>query len=415
MNRRVRTRTHGGVGSRRLTPPLTRSHLAAWPGRQRFPLLIFKRFARAKCLFVSFSPLEPDVFFTASVMKMKRLEVPSYHQFFSPLVRYPPEAFSPSHHQEPFEDFCDCLAFKKTSSILLIIQMIFALVFLVLKPTQTHHNWRIEKMPTAPIKFLDQSSLKICFTDKLVTAYGGFSVLAKLFEKIKLRGSLEKIIPFAEISPNGTGGYAKILRFALTVIAGGSRFTHSAFLGDSIEIYQETFGVRRIPRSVSALTRFFLRFSSWQVVERFSDGLWSYVFAQIIPFGLIREDHLTFDSTVITRHGTQQGSKVGYNPQKRGRPSHHPILAFLNRSKYIVNLWNRSGNTSSGNGIVEFVKQTTSRLGGRIKILGCLADSGFYDIGFIQYLADNSAYLKMTNVIQIIATDFMSPQKWSRR
>ncbi len=293
--------------------------------------------------------------------------------------------------------------------------MIFALVFLVLKPTQTHHNWRIEKMPTAPIKFLDQSSLKICFTDKLVTAYGGFSVLAKLFEKIKLRGSLEKIIPFAEISPNGTGGYAKILRFALTVIAGGSRFTHSAFLGDSIEIYQETFGVRRIPRSVSALTRFFLRFSSWQVVERFSDGLWSYVFAQIIPFGLIREDHLTFDSTVITRHGTQQGSKVGYNPQKRGRPSHHPILAFLNRSKYIVNLWNRSGNTSSGNGIVEFVKQTTSRLGGRIKILGCLADSGFYDIGFIQYLADNSAYLKMTNVIQIIATDFMSPQKWSRR
>jgi hypothetical protein len=48
-------------------------------------------------------------------------------------------------------------------------------------------------------------------------------------------------------------------------------------------------------------------------------------------------------------------------------------------------VWNRSGNTGSGNGCVEFAKETLARLGDRVKLLGCLADSGFYRIELIQY------------------------------
>jgi len=36
---------------------------------------------------------------------------------------------------------------------------------------------------------------------------------------------------------------------------------------------------------------------------------------------------LDWDSTVQTRYGQQQGSEVGYNPHKRGRASHHPLMA----------------------------------------------------------------------------------------
>jgi hypothetical protein len=53
-----------------------------------------------------------------------------------------------------------------------------------------------------------------------------------------------------------------------------------------------------------------------------------------------REDWLTFDSTVLIRYGEQDGAKKGYNPKKDGRPSHHPLIAFLNKRKYVVHLWN---------------------------------------------------------------------------
>ena len=33
-----------------------------------------------------------------------------------------------------------------------------------------------------------------------------------------------------------------------------------------------------------------------------------------------------FDSTVITRDGRQEGSAKGYNPNRKGRNSHHPLM-----------------------------------------------------------------------------------------
>ena len=40
------------------------------------------------------------------------------------------------------------------------------------------------------IKFLKKSNIELNFTDKKITSYGGFSLLAKLFEKIELKESL---------------------------------------------------------------------------------------------------------------------------------------------------------------------------------------------------------------------------------
>ena len=39
---------------------------------------------------------------------------------------------------------------------------------------------------------------------------------------------------------------------------------------------------------------------------------------------------LVLDSTVAVRYGAKEvGAEKGYNPQKRGRPSHHPLIATL--------------------------------------------------------------------------------------
>ncbi len=105
---------------------------------------------------------------------------------------------------------------------------------------------------------------------------------------------------------------------------------------------------------------------------------------------------MSLDSTVITRYGEQDGAKKGYNPNKRGRPSHHPLLAFLNESKVVLNLWNRSGNTSSANNIIEFFECCYQRIVSLIKIKGVLADSGFYMESFIEAIESKGLFYVIT-------------------
>src|SRR5207247_9391437 len=132
------------------------------------------------------------------------------------------------------------------------------------------------------IKFLEKSSVKLNFTKKLMTPYGGVALLAKLFEKLELKEHLEEIFPVVETSPNGTGIYAKVLRFGLTVLAGGKRFSHGLFLAGSEPVHAALFGVKRLPSSSSALTRLFRCISSWQKSAALAEGLWQYQFEWVI-------------------------------------------------------------------------------------------------------------------------------------
>lgn len=246
-------------------------------------------------------------------------------------------------------------------------------------------------MQTKSIKFLENSNIEMSFTEKMMTSYGGFSLLAKLFEKLELKENLEDIFPVIENSPNSKGVYSKLLKFGLTVIAGGKRFAHSVFLGDSDKIFTEIFGLEKMVRSSTAITRMFNKILDMGISSCFSSKLWNYIDDRIIPFNRIKEDYINFDSKVITRYGNQDGASVGYNSKKRGRKSHSPQLAFMNESKYIVNFWNRDGSSSSGNGITEFLKETLDRIEGKIKVKGCIGDTGFYQLKLIQYLEKSSS------------------------
>lgn len=262
---------------------------------------------------------------------------------------------------------------------------------------------------------LEKSKVKLQTTTKSITSYGGLYILAKLFEKIKFKENIEKIIPFCETSNNSKGVFSKILLLCLTTMVGGVRFSHSLFLGDSQEIYQKLFDVEEMPKSISSITRFFSKFSTLKINQIFSENLWNYTFEKIIPFGKIKEDYLTFDSTVITRYGNQEGAKKGYNPKKPGRKSHHPLIAFLNRSKYLVNIWNRPGNTHSSSNIINFIKKTMGRLKDKIKIIGVLADSGFYDINLIKYLEENSMkYVISAPMSRTLQRQIGSLTKWEK-
>lgn len=96
---------------------------------------------------------------------------------------------------------------------------------------------------------------------------------------------------------------------------------------------------------------------------------------------------LDMDSTVITRHGQQQGAARGYNPNKRGRLSHHPLLAFVTEARLVANFWLRPGDAHSANNVLQFIESTLHHLGS--KAVGLLrADSGFFDQAVLKLLED---------------------------
>jgi ABC-type microcin C transport system permease subunit YejB len=78
---------------------------------------------------------------------------------------------------------------------------------------------------------IEINKVGVKFTGKKITAYGGFSLLAAFFERIKLRELLEEVIPVKEISPNSVGIYSKLLAYILMIYAGGNRFSHLLYLG----------------------------------------------------------------------------------------------------------------------------------------------------------------------------------------
>ncbi len=260
---------------------------------------------------------------------------------------------------------------------------------------------------------IEINKVGIEFTGKKITAYGGFSLLAAFFTKIKLRELLEEVIPVKESSPNSVGMYSKILAYTLVIYAGGNRFSHLLYLGCQ-EVLSKLFAVGRLPLASTTLTRLFRKIRKMKEVEAMSEGLWKYL-SKLIPWKEIGSDWLTFDSTVIERYGKQEGVKRGYNPKKKGRGSHSPLLAFLNKSKYVVHLWNRPGNVATWNNIIGFFESTFQKVKAFITIKGVIADSGFYLREFIELLEQRGlTYIIAARLYKPLQRKVYAQQKWQQ-
>lgn len=258
---------------------------------------------------------------------------------------------------------------------------------------------------------IEVNKVGIEFTGKEMTSYGGFSLLAMFFEKIRLKEALTKIIPVTELSPNSKGIYSKCLAYALVVYAGGNRFSHLVYLGFHATL-SKLFGVDNLPSASTTLTRLFGKIKTMKAVEEMSLGLWMFL-EGLIPWAKIIEDWLTFDSTVLERYGKQEGVKRGYNPKKKGRGSHHPLLAFLNKSKYVVHLWNRPGNATSHNNIIGFFESAYERIRRHIKVSGIITDSGFYIEEFIKLLEEKGLiYIIAVRLYQPLQRKIYGQKEW---
>lgn len=226
--------------------------------------------------------------------------------------------------------------------------------------------------------------LKIAFTDKEITPWSGMIFMKKLLDQTKI---LSKLILCDLPEQRSNRGYSPIQLitcFMVSLWCGANRFEHLE-ISRFDDVLRNIFGFKRMAGH-KAYQRYF---------SKFSIAINQKIFTKVTRwfFGQIKLDNYTLDvdSTVLTRYGDQQGAKKGYNPKKRGRNSHHPLLAFVDECKMVANFWLRSGDAYTTNNFKSFLEDTLSRLKGK-KISLLRADSGFYDKSIFDYLEDKSIH-----------------------
>ncbi len=167
--------------------------------------------------------------------------------------------------------------------------------------------------------------IRFAFTNHPITVWAGAILLRLYFELIGLRAALAPLlVPFAKTSNNQIPTVEVLLAWWYGLALGAERFEHfTRYRRDPL--LPHLLGLRRFP-SPDTLRRFFHGFSYGRTTE-VSEALMRVSLGTMRP--ILLGHTLDLDSTVFCRYGEQGGSLKGHNPIKHGRPSHHPLVAWL--------------------------------------------------------------------------------------
>ena len=219
----------------------------------------------------------------------------------------------------------------------------------------------------------------IGYTSKEITPWGGMVFLKQMMNKIGFRELVDANPDLPESKSNRGYKTSTIVEgFITSIWCGANRFMHTEVTRHDVAL-GKIFDWKEAPAQ-DTYKRFFSKFS--QVTnQKVSDYFYSWIFDNF----QFNNFTLDIDSSVMTRYGSQEGAKRGYNPAKRGRASHHPLIAFIADVKLVANMWLRSGNTSSANNFLAFLEDTLSKL--KNKTVGLIRlDSGFFNSDILDYL-----------------------------
>lgn len=219
---------------------------------------------------------------------------------------------------------------------------------------------------------LSGDGFSVSFTEREVTAWGGLALLKRMLDSMGFR---QAVVSWGLPLPGSNRGYDPVQlieQFIVSIWCGACRFAHA----ETVRMDSTLTRLFGWPQAAGhkAILRLFGRFNML-TNERVQAEAYRWLFSQI---STLKRVTLDVDSTVITRNGEQQGATRGYNPGRRGRSSHHPLLAFVAEARMVANFWLRPGNAHSANNILQFLESTLHHLGD--KVVGLLrADSGFFD------------------------------------
>ena len=151
---------------------------------------------------------------------------------------------------------------------------------------------------------------------------------------------------------------------------------------------RELVGWKRVP-DPTTFGRWLRRAGS-TLVPVLDGAIWHLVRSRWAEVGVSERVTLVLDSTVAVRYGAKQaGAEKGYNPKKRGRPSHHPLIATLAETGDLLGLRWRPGSASAAKGATEWLPVLVHRLreAGVVDITVRL-DKGFFSRAMVECLQD---------------------------
>jgi hypothetical protein len=274
-------------------------------------------------------------------------------------------------------------------------------------------------------------SLDYSFEADFLTHHGGLFLIQRFCNKLDLRRRLQRRLRAApawtDFDPVDL-----VLLCLFLLIAGVQRFNKS----DKLQydgFFLSLLGLETLPDETS-LRRFLKRLAPEAIrqIVRLHDQLRRELFALPKPRSSL-EFHL--DSVVLTLYGKQQGARLGYNPQAKGRRSYHPILCFENHGQEFWHGSLRPGDAGANTGARFFVQRILAKVPTHVarSRIRFLMDAGFFSgnlvadldqvgCGYTIVCRSYEAYHKMAEQAGFQDLDFgwgvaefrHRPQRWHR-
>ena len=247
--------------------------------------------------------------------------------------------------------------------------------------------------------------LELGFCDKNITPFGGMVLMKKMMDHLGFPALL-KSLPLPQ--PRSNRGYDPtqlMTQFMISVWCGANAYEQCEVVRFD-DVLRRIFNFEKMAGH-RAISRFFGKFDQARCDKVFDEAYRWF-------FSSLHIDYVTLDldSTVITRYGKQDGATKGYNPHKKGRASHHPLMAFVADTEMVANFWLRPGATHSSNNVEAFLENTLHKLG-LIKCGLIRADSGFSGNPFLENLEEKKQnYIIALPMMQPLQRAMASHKGW---
>lgn len=236
-------------------------------------------------------------------------------------------------------------------------------------------------MPRGP------KNLKITFTDKAQTHFGGIYFLHEFVRLLQLQDRMARAIKDAR--PRTRYSVSQmLLAIVYPVILGLERLEAAYFLRSN-GIFQYLTGLPQFPNP-STLRRFLHHAppALSEQVHRLTDRLTA---------RLLQRPHrrsrllLDLDSTSLLVYGDHEGARRAYNPRRRGAKSYEPLVCFEANSGLFWNSLQRAGGTVSAAEVVPFLEQCWAIMPPSIREVRVRGDASYYSEDTLMWLEDRGA------------------------
>jgi len=226
--------------------------------------------------------------------------------------------------------------------------------------------------------------IQVEFSAKNLTLFGGTRLLIKFFEKIGLKGYLNQVIRNDTSKKTKYKRSSLLFSFITAISMGKTRPFHTKIFAFD-EVFLKLAGLTNFPH-FSTISRF-LNSVTIHPAKRLASANQTLLFKVRNEFRNYSCLTLDLDSHVKTVYGEFiSRAKVGYNPKKKGRKSHHPLLCFIGETgDYLAGML-RPGNEHTASGAKSFLERILKKIPKHIKRLRLRADSGFFSLEFLAFL-----------------------------